>query len=201
MKKFTKISAIALAGILALSSIAACSSISRAKSADNMNAKSTLSGRSSGAEYEAVREDVNAAIGDAGYNEEYDGMAEETQATQANAPANQPNPELTTGVPTNAMLIKRVNMNVETTEFNNVKSAVEAKIVELGGYIESSNVSGTGKNGSLHFATLVIRVPVDKLDALVNMVGTSATVLSSNESAEDVTLQYSDIQAKIKSLK
>ena len=201
MKKFTKISAIALAGILALSSIAACSSISRAKSADSINAKSTLSGRSSGAEYEAVREDVNAAIGDAGYNEEYDGMAEETQATQANAPANQPNPELTTGVPTNAMLIKRVNMNVETTEFNNVKTAVEAKIVELGGYIESSNVSGTGKNGSLHFATLVIRVPVDKLDALVNMVGTSATVLSSNESAEDVTLQYSDIQAKIKSLK
>jgi hypothetical protein len=201
MKKFTKISAIALAGIFVLSSVAACSSVSRAKSADNMNAKSTLSGRSSGAEYEAVREDVNAAMGDAGYNDEYDAVASEDSQANPNVNANQTNPELTSGVPTSAMLIKRVNMNVETTEFNNVKSAVEAKIVELGGYIESSNVSGTGKNGNLHYATLVIRVPVDKLDALVNMVGTSATVLSSNESAEDVTLQYSDIQAKIKSLK
>jgi len=190
-----------LAGIFVLSSVAACSSVSRAKSADNMNAKSTLSGRSSGAEYEAVREDVNAAMGDAGYNDEYDAVASEDSQANPNVNANQTNPELTSGVPTNAMLIKRVNMNVETTEFNNVKSAVEAKIVELGGYIESSNVSGTGKNGNLHYATLVIRVPVDKLDALVNMVGTSATVLSSNESAEDVTLQYSDIQAKIKSLK
>ena len=201
MKKFTKISAIALAGIFVLSSVAACSSVSRAKSADNMNAKSTLSGRSSGAEYEAVREDVNAAMGDAGYNDEYDAVASEDSQANPNVNANQTNPELTSGVPTSAILIKRVNMNVETTEFNNVKSAVEAKIVELGGYIESSNVSGTGKNGNLHYATLVIRVPVDKLDALVNMVGTSATVLSSNESAEDVTLQYSDIQAKIKSLK
>ena len=47
----------------------------------------------------------------------------------------------------------------------------------------------------------MIRVPIDKLDELVNTVGSSVTVLSSNENTEDVTLQYSDIQSRIESLR
>lgn len=195
MKKFTKISAIVLAGIMVLGSVACASTTAKSSDRNYAIENNYKAGQ------RAVSESINGVVGS---DYDYEAVADEAESMSpagSHDGQNTTNPDLTSGVPTNAMLIRKVNMNVETTEFNNVKKAVEAKMIELGGYIESSNVSGTGKNGNLHFATLVIRVPVEKLDEMINMVGNTATILSSNETAEDVTLQYSDIQAKIKSLK
>ena len=89
----------------------------------------------------------------------------------------------------------------ETKEFDTVRQAVEDKIRELGGYVENSGVSGTGKSGSLRRASFRIRVPADKLDALISTVGSSCTVISSNESTTDVTLNYVDTKARLDSLR
>ena len=203
MKRFKKITAVCLAGAIILS-FAACSSSKKARS--NTADRATLSAQHNAGDanyYEGEYEDVSYETMAPEYKSDGiqsidaatgDGMRGTTNnASQTNTQQDQVSPD--------TMLIRRVTMNVETTDYNNVTNSIEAKVTELGGYVESSNESGTSKNGNLKRVSYVIRVPIDKLDELVNTVGTSTTVLSSNESTEDVTLQYSDIQSRIESLR
>ena len=99
------------------------------------------------------------------------------------------------------MLIRTVNMSVETKEFDKFKTDIEVIVGADEGYIESSTLSGTGKNKSLRTIRYVIRVPSDKLDALLAAVGNGSTILSSSEKTTDVTLEYVDTKARIESLR
>lgn len=99
------------------------------------------------------------------------------------------------------LLIRTVQMSAETKEFDKVRESVESKIKELGGYIENSGISGTGKAGSLRTANYTIRVPANGLDALISSVGSNCTVTSTNEITTDVTLNYVDTKARLDSLR
>ena len=99
------------------------------------------------------------------------------------------------------LLIRNVSMAAETKEFDAIRKSVEDKIKELGGYIENSGISGTGKSGSLRRANYTIRVPAEKLDDLISTVGSNCTVTSTNESTTDVTLNYVDTKARLESLR
>lgn len=103
---------------------------------------------------------------------------------------------------TNRKLIKTVNMSVETKEFDKLLSNVEKKINQLGGYAESTNISGNSyeKSGS-RYANITARIPAENLDAFVNSVENESNITSKNESAEDVTLSYADIEAHNASLR
>ena len=131
------------------------------------------------------------------------GMEETQAAAEAPAPAangnnsNQANVDPTKG----RLLIRNVAIVAETTAFDSVRQSVEDKVKALGGYIENSGVSGTGKKGSLRSANYVIRVPADGLDALISAVGENCTVTSTNESTTDVTLSYVDTKARLDSLR
>lgn len=99
------------------------------------------------------------------------------------------------------LLIRTVNMSVETKEIEKVKTDLEILVGADGGYIESSNMSGTGKDKNLRTLTYTIRVPADQLDAIIAAVGNSCTVLSSNENSVDVTLEYVDTKSRVESLR
>ncbi len=203
MKRFTKIAAFALAGVIMLSA-AGCSS--RSSSSHMKGDINALSGDSYyEGEYAAETTMAAQYYDDIEYDDAYDmeGLTEEASYRSANIDqaSNAGTGNNSSQLPANTMLIRRVTMNVETTNYDAVNNAIAAKVSELGGYIESSNGSGTGKNGDLRNINYVIRVPIDKLDDLVNTVGQSSTVLSTNENTEDVTLQYSDIQSRIRSLR
>lgn len=103
--------------------------------------------------------------------------------------------------PESRMLIRTVNMQVETTELDKVKSNIESNVKAQLGYIESSNISGTGKNKNLRTLSYTIRIPADKLDIFIGLVGNSCTVISSSEKATDVTMQYVDTKARVESLR
>ena len=60
---------------------------------------------------------------------------------------------------------------------------------------------GTGNNKDLRSGSYTVRVPADKLDSLIEAVGSSCTVTSSNENTTDVTLEYVDTKARIESLR
>ena len=122
-------------------------------------------------------------------------------ADAGNAGTNQDQSQTNIDPEKGRLLIRNVNISAETKEFDTVRQAVEDKIRELGGYVENSGVSGTGKSGSLRRASFRIRVPADKLDALISTVGSSCTVISSNESTTDVTLNYVDTKARLDSLR
>lgn len=98
-------------------------------------------------------------------------------------------------------LIRTVNMDVETLEFDSFMQFVEQRVKEYEGYIESSSVNGNRYYyDNNRYANLTIRVPEAKLDSFLEIIGKSATVTYRSEQAEDITLQYVDTQSRIKTL-
>lgn len=99
-------------------------------------------------------------------------------------------------------LIKTVDLSVETKEYDNLMLSLETQIEELGGYIESLGANNGGyyneyRNRS---ANITARIPVDKLDGFVKQIGEEANVVSRNESVEDVTLRYVDLDSHARML-
>ena len=99
---------------------------------------------------------------------------------------------------TDRKLIKTVDMDVETQEFDALMSTIESRVKELGGYIENMNTY----NGSSYYgyggtrdADMTIRVPKDQLDAFLNTVTGISNVIRRSDNVEDVTLTYVDLES------
>ncbi len=99
-------------------------------------------------------------------------------------------------------LIKNVNLQVETENFDELLANVEEKTRKAGGYIEQSYTY----NGSSYYgggtrnASLNIRIPAEQLDAFLSAVSEVSNVITQNESVTDVTLQYVDLESHKKAL-
>lgn len=186
MKKFVPL----LAGVLAVSVIAGCS----------MNDKSTIREHDSGNSFEtAVADDtyVNGLSYEGEYEFTGDVDFKDTGAGSGTGVVN-PSP---VDPEQGRLLIRTVGITAETKDILQVKTDLETQVKALGGYIESSSMSGTGKNRDLRTLYYAVRVPADKLDSLIADVGNSCTVLSSNENSYDVTLEYVDNKSKVESLR
>lgn len=103
---------------------------------------------------------------------------------------------------TNRKLIKNVDMDVETEEFDILLDKMEKKVDSLGGYIESSyTYNGSSYYGSNNRnASMTIRIPAEKLDDFLSEVAESSNVISRNDSVTDITLQYVDMESHKKAL-
>lgn len=101
-------------------------------------------------------------------------------------------------------LIKTINLDVETMDFDTFVQALKDKVETLGGYFETSNIEDsyyTGNGSKVRTGSFVIRVPKDQIDVLSRDVSSIGNVVRTNESVEDVTLQYTDTQTHIDALK
>ena len=189
-----------IACLMILTSVAGCS-LSKAKSASDVvqqhnsgsgaNAAASSAGDWGKGYTEELEEDYGAYETNAA--EMNDGSSERS----ASEPAANPGAETVS----ERKLIRTCGISAQTEQFDEVVASFKAKVHELGGYFESSNVEGTGKNNNFRTGQFVVRVPQDKMDALLEAVNGSVTVVSSSESSEDKTLQYVDMEAKVKSLK
>ena len=205
MKK-RKITIIAAAAMAALFLFAGCGANSVTKMAETIaagnayyedadggnamfgvNSKKTSAARAAGG--------ANATQADTADEREY-----ETNQAQSGSQDNR-NSQTNVDPEKGRLLIRNVSMTAETKEFEAIRKAVEDKVKELGGYIENSGISGTGKTGSLRRANYTIRVPADKMDDLIATVGSNCTVTSTNENTTDVTLSYVDTKARLESLR
>ena len=102
----------------------------------------------------------------------------------------------------NRKLIKTVNMTAETREFDSLIANITDRIETLGGYAESMDISGNSYDSKgTRNAFIIARIPAEKLDFFVKEVSDASNITSKNESAEDVTLQYADVEAHKDSLK
>lgn len=97
-------------------------------------------------------------------------------------------------------LIRTTDMTVETTELDVFLTQLQAKVAEFGGYFEEAYQGGNASEPGSRYAGMTIRVPEERLDALLIMVGQGANVLYKNESTRDVTLDYTDVEAHKESL-
>lgn len=105
-------------------------------------------------------------------------------------------------------LIKTVNMNVETEQFDALVPNLQSQVTALGGYIEDMSSYSRNDNYSsdyigtkyLRYASMTVRIPQQNLDAFLNEVGEQSNIVSRSESVTDVTLQYVDLESHKKAL-
>ena len=97
-------------------------------------------------------------------------------------------------------LIKNAHLNVETQEFDALLYNMEERIKFLGGYMESFNVSNNSYypygNNNNRYAYMSVRIPADRYELFMNDVSNMANVTSRNESINDVTMQYVDVESR-----
>ena len=102
----------------------------------------------------------------------------------------------------NRKLIKRYYLNVETREYDTLIDYIESSVAATGGYIESSNLSGTSLEGSGNrYAYYVLRVPVADATSFIDGLEKNSHVTNKSEEVDDVTLSYVDTQSRIESLR
>lgn len=149
------------------------------KSADSMAMKTTESTSAAGWADDAMVEESKAEYGE----------AEEPSATEEST-AESPDNDLA-----NRKLIKTVYLDMQTEDFDSLKSNLEETIKSNGGYIESSYLNTPKSEYSYRSYDLTIRIPADKLDSFIETIGSLGYITSKNETIEDVTLTYVDMTA------
>ncbi len=101
-------------------------------------------------------------------------------------------------------LIKNVDMDVETEEYDTLLTNVQAKIEALNGYVENlstgEDASYPEKENRNRYAAITARIPAERVDQFVTAVSEISNVIRKNESVNDVTLQYVDLESHKKAL-
>ncbi len=97
-------------------------------------------------------------------------------------------------------LVKTAELSVETKKYDDFIKLINKKTTEMGGYIESSSTSGSSENLYGRNATITARIPAEKLDEFVSLVGDAATVVYNNTNVEDITSEYIDVESRIAAL-
>ena len=145
---------------------------------------------------------VDSAAGDSlsfgtSYESEYDNNSV-TQETSSNKDIETAAKQETES---SKKIIRTVNLDIETTKFDDGLTGLTKAVTDAGGYIESSEQYGSSiDSDSRRSATMTVRIPQEKLDDFVNAANEIGNITYKNESTEDVTLQYADIEDHIKTL-
>lgn len=99
----------------------------------------------------------------------------------------------------NRMIIKTGTMKLEVEKFEDAESKLNETVKKLGGYVSNStsNQYASGKK----YGSLTLKVPADKFDALIGEVSGFGKVMSQNIQASDITEEYVDLEARLKTQK
>ena len=142
----------------------------------------------------------NAAYDDMAYDSGYD-TTESASAEEAGSGAVTSENGIEEVQETDRKLIRNVNLSLQTKEFDTVLDNMSQKIKDLGGYIQDSSVWGSSSDySSSRSASYTLRIPSDKLDEFIDVVETLGNVTYKNESVDDVTLRYVDVDSHKKAL-
>jgi glycine cleavage system regulatory protein len=109
------------------------------------------------------------------------------------------------GVPqtTERIVIRNANLSIVVDNPPTTMSDIARMAAEMGGFVVSSNMFQTTLESGVEVprANIMVRVPADQLnDALAKIEESANQVLSRNESGEDVTREYTDLQSRLRNL-
>ena len=103
-------------------------------------------------------------------------------------------------------IIRTVTMSCETKAYDDAVTLIMDTLNTHGGYVEASNVTGTGyenvKN-SARRASYTLRVPAEMLDAFLETLRTNEgiRILSQNATSDEITATYYDTVSRLETLK
>jgi len=100
-------------------------------------------------------------------------------------------------------IIYSANATVETTEFDKTIDGLNAMVSELGGFIESSSLSGSNYYStsrgydSNRYASYTIRIPSKYFSQMMNSLSTLGNVPYTYTYSENISAQYYDTKARL----
>lgn len=114
---------------------------------------------------------------------------------------NQPNNTSINTVLENRKLVYNVQMLIQTTSFEDTMTMIDKAVEELDGYIQNSQISGNdyGYSGNKS-GYIVARIPSEKLNKFLSASKSFGNISSQSQSIEDITMRYTDVEARQKSL-
>jgi conjugal transfer/entry exclusion protein len=93
-------------------------------------------------------------------------------------------------------IIKTGNLSLTVAKAANAAARIESITTDLKGYVQSSSVSEL-PDGT-HSGNITVRVPADQFETALTQIKATATVVKEeNVSGQDVTEQYTDLQARL----
>ena len=97
-------------------------------------------------------------------------------------------------------LIRRANLTVQTTQFEQTVSALEQLVIRLDGYYENAELRGGTyyDQQSNRYGNYTVRIPASKYDEFMQQVDGLGYLARKNESSEDVGQTYHDIETRLK---
>lgn len=132
----------------------------------------------------------------------------ETEAAMDQAPPESRNPppppppeeeSQNSSQPVERKIIKEGSITFETDDLQATRRLILAAVAESGGYLAQDNAYNEYDRIQHQ---LVLRIPAGKFDTLLNQISASAKKLDSkNISAQDVTEEFIDVQARLKTKK
>ena len=199
MKK-RSILAILLAALLALTIFTGCAASTNSMAADSAP-------QTPGASYNSKSE---AAAAEMPMEEpaEAEEFAYDTVATTeaGGTAAETPEPDDSVADYT-AKIIYTASVSIETTEFDKAVAALENQVQKIGGFVESSNVTGDTQYNSDGTTTVVnrwayytVRIPCDHFESFLHETEGFGNVTSTSRDAQNVTSAYTDYEARLSSL-
>ena len=99
----------------------------------------------------------------------------------------------------NAKIIYTAYLSIETKDYDWAYQQLNDTLSSVDGYLESSS-EYTDSTDSTRTLSLTLRVPESSYDAFVDAAEQAGSVTSKSESADDVTTQYMDIEARLDNL-
>ena len=96
-------------------------------------------------------------------------------------------------------VIYNADVTLESTDFDAAQQAVLEAVETHGGYLSHSDLSGSAEDQD-RFLNLTVRVPATEYRSLLTALGNSANLLNASESADDITADYIDVQARLTAL-
>lgn len=164
---------------------------------------SNLSAASQDYESDVVEEYGSYSVQDSMYSEDVPLMAKEEMSESDSGSLSGSEGSENTLTGSDRKLIRTVSVTVETLDFDAFSTDLERAVTQAGGYFESRRVSGNSgqSDDGLMYGSYTIRIPESALEDFSEKMDGLGNILSRNENVEDVTLQYSDTEGRIRSLK
>lgn len=201
-KHSVRLLALAATGLLLMSGLTACG----ASASKNAYVSETMAAASGGMYNEAAEEEAVADYDSAASIQrnssammQEKGMVAEAADNGADASGADGQVD-TTEIPDSRKLIRNVDLSFETTDFDTFVQDIQRKTTALGGYIESSDLSGNAYTDRHRYAYFTLRIPKPQVDTFLSFAEGEANLTRKYENTQDITLQYYDTESRKKAL-
>lgn len=98
-------------------------------------------------------------------------------------------------------IIYEAYVSIESLNYDETLQALKQAVEKANGYVSSTDLYADSWEGALRRATYILRIPSDQYSAFLVEVGQAGNVTQQQESTQDITMEYVDVEARLKSLR